>query len=83
MEMCYKTNECGYAISHDIAFVGCYWPYEVNELKDAYGLEDVACTGTAGTLVLFDARGIHRATELHSAYRKLLIRYWIQKGNHT
>ncbi len=79
----YKTNDRGYAASPDLAFIGCYWPYEVNEFKTLYGLQDVICTGPAGTLIIFDSRGLHRATELKCPYRKLLINYWIKKGNHT
>lgn len=79
----YRTTKGGYAASPEIAYMGCYWPYEVNELKERYGMEEITCTGSAGTLVVFDARGLHRATELLSNGRRLLISYWIRDGHHT
>lgn len=46
---------------------GSWWP--VDEL----GFEKVSCTGPAGTLVLFDARGIHAATQLVRGRRLMLM----------
>ncbi len=79
----YKVDDRGYAANEDLAYIGCYWPYEVDELRRTRGMSDVVCTGKAGTLVIFDARGIHRATELKSACRKILISYWVCAGHHT
>lgn len=82
IQSCYLTNSEGYAKSEGLAYLGCYWPYQVEQLQSMHGLPEHICTGAAGTLVLFDARGLHRATELTSPFRKLLISYWIQKNHH-
>lgn len=79
----YRTTSRGYAASPEIAYLGCYWPYEIDELKEQYGMEEVTCTGSAGTLVVFDTRGLHRATELLGDGRRVLISYWIRNGHHT
>jgi hypothetical protein len=73
----YRTGEDGYAQDLDVVWVGCYWPYEISSLKKAHGLEEVVCTGTIGTLVVFDARGLHRATGLVNECRKILISHYI------
>lgn len=46
---------------------GSWWP--VDEL----GLEKILCTGKAGTMLLFDARGIHAGTRLTGAPRVMLM----------
>ncbi len=46
---------------------GSWWPVE------ALGLEKIVCTGKAGTLLLFDARGIHAGTRLTGSPRVMLM----------
>jgi hypothetical protein len=46
---------------------GSWWPVE------ALGLEKVVCTGKAGTMLLFDARGIHAGTRLTGSPRVMLM----------
>jgi len=40
---------------------------------EALGFEKVSCTGKAGTLVIFDARGIHAGTQLVAGRRTMLM----------
>ncbi|MGM9515879.1 phytanoyl-CoA dioxygenase family protein [Roseateles sp. DB2] len=79
----YQTSETGYAKDLDVVWVGCYWPYEVNEIKKKHGLQEQVCTGKAGTLVVFDARGLHKATELINDHRYILINHYIAEGHNT
>jgi hypothetical protein len=46
---------------------GSWWPVE------QLGLQKMSCTGPAGTLVLFDALGIHSGTQLRGAARVMLM----------
>jgi hypothetical protein len=71
----YRTTPTGFA-SQESLYVGCFWPHHVDALKKRYGYSDVLCTGPAGTLVVFDARGLHRATPLVSGRRAVLLSYW-------
>ena len=64
-------------------YLGCFWPYEVDLLKKDYGYKEVTCAGRAGTLVVFDARGLHRGEELRGERRLILTSYWIHPGDHT
>lgn len=79
----YQINSQGYALNEETAFVGCYWPYEVEQLKRTYGFSELICTGQAGTLIIFDARGLHKANVLYNEYRQVLISYWVHNGHHT
>jgi|tagenome__1003787_1003787.scaffolds.fasta_scaffold20981631_4 hypothetical protein len=54
----------GFAATQERFFLGSFWPPEVAQLRSDFGYEDLTCTGSAGTLVVFDGRGLHRATPL-------------------
>ncbi|GGO61006.1 phytanoyl-CoA dioxygenase family protein [Nonomuraea cavernae] len=79
----YVVDERGFGTDQDRWFLGSFWPHEVAQLKQDRGYEEVVCTGGAGTLVLFDGRGLHRATPLISGSRLLLNSYWIHAREHT
>jgi Phytanoyl-CoA dioxygenase (PhyH) len=79
----YQAGDNGYSKDLDVVWVGCYWPYEVANFKSENDLEEVVCMGKAGTLVVFDARGLHKATELVSDSRKILISHYIAEGHNT
>lgn len=83
MAMQYQAGDHGYSKDLDVVWIGCYWPYEVSDLKREYDLQEVICTGKAGTLIVFDARGLHKATELVSEFRKILISHYIAEGHNT
>lgn len=78
----YRTSESGYA-SPSSYYVGCFWPHEVQRLAAAHGYREMTCTGAAGTLLMFNGRGLHRATPLRSGRRLTLASYWIHRGDHT
>ncbi|MEV0196889.1 phytanoyl-CoA dioxygenase family protein [Nonomuraea sp. NPDC050691] len=72
----FRVDEEGFA-DEDVLYVGALWPHEVARLRAAYGFEEVVCTGRAGTLLLFDGRGLHHATTLESGRRLILTSYWV------
>jgi phytanoyl-CoA dioxygenase PhyH len=78
----YRTDPQGYAVPEDY-YLGCFWPHEVQRLVEAHGYRETVCTVPAGTLVMFNGRGLHRATPLHSGRRLVLSSYWIHRGDHT
>lgn len=55
---------------------GHFHLHEVEHLIESEGLNEFVCEGKAGTLVLFDARGLHRGTTLISGRRILLGNYF-------
>ncbi len=55
---------------------GHFVPQMVASLKDHYGYEEVSVTGPAGTMILFDARGIHRSTSVRTRDRLVLANYF-------
>lgn len=77
------VDDRGFGGDTDIWYLGCFWPDEVAQLRNDFGYSDVSCAGRAGTLVVFDGRGLHRATALQSGRRLVLTSYWIQEGAHT
>ncbi len=81
----YQTGSNGFAVANEERhFLGSFWPHEIAQLKHDFGFEEVLCTGPAGTLVVFDGRGLHRATALHHGdLRLILTSYWIHDGDHT
>jgi ectoine hydroxylase-related dioxygenase (phytanoyl-CoA dioxygenase family) len=78
----YRTDPQGFAVPEDY-YLGCFWPHEVQRLVEAHGYRETICTGSAGTLLMFNGRGLHRATPLHSGRRLILASYWIHRGDHT
>ena len=78
----YRTDPRGFAVPEDF-YLGCFWPHEVQRLVEAYGYRETICTGPAGTLLMFNGRGLHRATSLRSGRRSTLASYWIHRGDHT
>lgn len=77
-----RSDANGYTREESV-FLGCFWPYEVMQLKQAHGYTDVTCTGKAGSLVIFDGRGLHHANVLRSQRRLILSTSWIHPGHHT
>jgi hypothetical protein len=78
----YRTTERGYASDRERFFLGSFWPHEVAQLKRDFGYEELLCAGPAGTLVLFDGRGLHKATPLYGERRLILASYWIHGDDH-
>jgi hypothetical protein len=78
----YRTTPDGYA-TDDSLYIGCVWPHEAQVLKQRYGFDEIMCTGAAGTLVMFDGRGLHRATPLVSGRRVVLLSYWVHAPDYA
>jgi hypothetical protein len=76
----YRTTPAGFA-TEDSLYMGCFWPHHVEALKERYGFSDVVCTGPAGTLIVFDGRGLHRATPLSCGRRAVLLSYWVDRDD--
>jgi hypothetical protein len=80
----YRAGAAGFADGgRDFYYLGSFWPHEVRQLKSDYELEDLTCVGAAGTAVIFDGRGLHRATPLRAGHRLILTSYWIHPRHHT
>jgi Phytanoyl-CoA dioxygenase (PhyH) len=78
----YRTGPQGFSVPEDL-YLGCFWPHEVQRLTEAHGYRKTVCTGAAGTLLIFNGRGLHHATPLNSGRRLTLNSYWIHQGEHT
>jgi len=78
----YRTGPQGFSVPEDL-YLGCFWPHEVQRLAEAHGYRRTVCTGKAGTLLIFNGRGLHHATPLHSGRRLTLVSYWIHRDEHT
>ncbi|MEH0544521.1 phytanoyl-CoA dioxygenase family protein [Streptomyces sp. B21-105] len=79
----FQAGVDGYIHDEASAYVGCLWPHEEAALCARLHTEPRTVTGKAGTLILFDARGLHRIRPLVHAPRIILSSYWIREGQHT
>jgi len=80
----FRVQDTGFAAGgEDFFYLGSFWPHEVRQLKNDYGFEDFVCTAPAGSALVFDGRGLHRATPLRAGRRAILVSYWIHPGHHT
>ncbi len=57
-------------------YTGCFLPPESSTLSRQLGFSEVVCTGQAGTLVVFDTYGLHRASPLQQGYRLAFSTTW-------
>ncbi|MGQ0777527.1 MAG: phytanoyl-CoA dioxygenase family protein [Pseudonocardiales bacterium] len=73
----YDRDDGGEYTNEESPYCGCYLPTEIRRLRERYGYEPVTCTGRAGTLMLFDNLGLHRASPLRRNSRLLLSSYWM------
>jgi hypothetical protein len=73
----YDRDGAGTYANEESPYCGCYLPTDVRRLRERYGYERVLCTGRAGTLVLFDNLGLHRASALRANSRLILSSYWM------
>ncbi len=64
-------------------FVGSLLPHQSYKLFRRLGVSPVTVTGKAGTLVVFDARALHRGEVLKAGSRTVLESYWIEEGKHA
>lgn len=73
----YERRADGTYANEESAYCGCFLPTEARRIRERYGFEPVVCTGRAGTLMMFDNLGLHRATPLRRNRRLLLSGYWM------
>lgn len=74
------VSENGFVHEEDAQFAGCLLPHKANSIFKSIHTTPRTVTGLAGTLILFDARGIHKITPFKSGERKILSSYWIEEG---
>ena len=79
----FRAGSDGYIHDEESAYVGCLWPHEYNRLCKKLDTEPQVVTGRKGTLIIFDARGLHKIQPLIRAPRIILSSYWIRKDQHT
>ncbi|MFD7377671.1 phytanoyl-CoA dioxygenase family protein [Streptomyces mirabilis] len=79
----FQAGADGYIHDDASAYVGCLWPHEQAALCARLRTRPRTVTGKAGTLILFDARGLHCIRPLVRAPRIILSSYWIRQGRHT
>ncbi len=73
----YERRPDGAYANDESAYCGCFLPPEARRIRDRHGYAPLLCTSRAGTLMLFDNRGLHRATPLLRNRRLLLSGYWM------
>ncbi|MBO6655866.1 MAG: phytanoyl-CoA dioxygenase family protein [Pseudomonadales bacterium] len=58
-------------------YAGALFPDEFKTVQRYYQYEKVVCAAPAGSLIIFDARGLHSSTRLRSGTREVLVGYWM------
>jgi hypothetical protein len=79
----FRAGSDGFIHDDASAYVGCLWPHEYEDLCSRLGTGPRTVTGKKGTLILFDARGLHKIRPLSRAPRIILSSYWIREGHHV
>ncbi len=72
----YRQSAQGFADNWESLFLGCYFPHQARRLQELWGWQPQVCTGTAGTVIFFDGRGLHRGNWLQRNQRLLLGSLW-------
>jgi len=79
----FVAGDDGYIHSDLAAYTGCLFPHQARRLFGSHDLTPVTAVVDAGTLVVMDGRGLHRATPLRSGRRLMLSSYWTLPGRHN
>lgn len=79
----FKAGAHGLIQDDESAYVGCLWPHEYARVCRQLKTAPLTITGDAGTLILFDARGLHRIPPMDYQPRIILSSYWIREGLHS
>ncbi|MCI2230335.1 hypothetical protein MC378_14240 [Polaribacter sp. MSW13] len=77
-----STGSDSFLHDEDSQFAGTLFPHQSNNFIRNKNLQQFEILGKAGTLVLFDARGLHKSKPLLTGERIILSSYWIKKNNH-
>jgi hypothetical protein len=72
----YRRDKDGEYANEESPYSGCVLPTDARRLAERHGYEEMRCTGPAGSLLLFDNLGLHRATPLLNGRRLILSTYW-------
>ncbi|UOE19332.1 phytanoyl-CoA dioxygenase family protein [Thermobifida halotolerans] len=72
----YRKDAQGRYANEESAYAGCILPTQARRLRERYKWRSMSCEGAAGTLVIFDNLGLHRARPLKAGTRLLLSAYW-------
>jgi Phytanoyl-CoA dioxygenase (PhyH) len=78
----YKKDTYGYSANQESSYLGCYWPHEAKKMQEQMKFQPITCVGKAGTVIIFDGKGIHMANQLLAQRRAVLVSHWIQPGHH-
>ncbi|WP_239342032.1 phytanoyl-CoA dioxygenase family protein [Frankia sp. CiP3] len=72
----YRKRTDGQYANDESAYAGCILPTQARRLRARHNWRSMCCDGPAGTLVVFDNLGLHRARPLLKGSRLLLSSYW-------
>lgn len=72
----YRKDANGQYANEESAYAGCILPTQASRLIERHKWRSMSCEGPAGTLVIFDNLGLHRARPLRAGERLLLSTYW-------
>lgn len=78
-----QTAPDTYSHSMEAQYAGVILPHRMPGILRWTRSTPRLVTGGAGTLIIFDGRGLHRATPLRQGWRINLSSYWIEAGAHT
>ncbi|MGH3567402.1 MAG: hypothetical protein ACRDRH_15485 [Pseudonocardia sp.] len=73
----YSRDSSGTELNDETPYCGCFLPTDVHRIQRLYGYEQLSCEASAGTLIIFDNLGLHRASRLIDGHRLLLSSYWM------
>jgi hypothetical protein len=79
----FVPGDDGYIDTERSAYTGCLFPHQAERIFRATGLTPRTVLVPAGTLVVLDGRGLHRATRFVAGRRLMLSSYWIEPGRHN
>lgn len=77
-----KVGQDTFLENEDSQFAGTLFPHQSNRIFRKLNTKPVEILGEAGTLVIFDARGLHKVKPLEEGERIILSSYWVRKGKH-
>lgn len=67
----------------DSQFVGTLLPHQSNRVFKKVNTKPITVCAPRGTLIIFDARGLHKVKPLEQGERIILSSYWVEKGKHV
>lgn len=78
-----KTKSDTFLADVDSQYAGTLFPHQSSYVLRKLKSKEIEAIGKAGTLVIFDARGLHRSKPLISGDRVILSSYWIKENEHV